>query len=169
METNPNPINTPPPAFQPAAVPAGLPARIVGLKPIAWAIFLGGVFAALQGLAILILSTSYNVTSGATGMMIVKWVFAAFLFLIARDLFQAIHGLIRGRTRIMAGVIGAILLLLLVLKYGEMLSQVRSLKYTPISFFLKIPDYGFLVVFPFTVFACLAVPFVLKKGTASPS
>lgn len=55
---------------------------------------------------------------------------------------------------------------MLILKYWEMLRQVRALKNTPISFLLKIPDYGFLVIFPFTVLACLLVPFVLKKRAA---
>lgn len=167
METNPIHTSAPQPEHQPAAaIPTSLPAKTSVLKPVAWAIFLGGLFAALQGLAILILSASYHFTSNAMGMMIVKWVLAAFLFLIARDVYRAVDGFFRKRTRIMASVIGAILLLLLIFKYGEMLRQVRSLKNTPISFLLKIPDYGFLLIFPFTVFACLTVPFVLKKRAA---
>lgn len=170
METNP--IHEDPPQLEhPTAsavstVPTSLPAKTGVRKAIAWAIFLGGLFAGLQGLAILILSAKYNVTSNATGMMFVKWILAAFLFIIARDVFQAVDGFSRKRTRIMSSVIGAILFLLLILKYWEMLRQVRALKNTPISFLLKIPDYGFLAIFPFTVLACLLVPFVLKKRAA---
>jgi hypothetical protein len=170
METNPIHEDPPQMEYQTAAavsaVQTSLPAKTGVRKAIAWAIFLGGLFAALQGLAILILSAEYHVNSNAIAMMFVKWILAAFFFIIARDVFQAVDGFSRKRTRIMASVIGAILLLVLIFKYWEMLRQVGALNNASISFLLKIPDYGFAVIFPFTVLACLAVPFVLKKRTA---
>ena len=166
METNPIHEDARQPDHQPAAAAISLPAKTGARNAISWAIFLGSLFAALQGLAILILSTTYHVTSSATGMLIVKWILAAVLFIIGWDVHRAVDGFSRKRTRIMASVIGGIMLLLLIFKYWGMLKQVSSLKNTPISFLLKIPDYGFLAVFPFTVFACLLVPVILKKRAA---
>jgi hypothetical protein len=120
-------------------------------------------------LAILVLSTSHRLASNATGMMIIKGVFGALLFVVAREAYQAVGGVFRKRTRIMASMIGILLLVLLIVQYGEMWRQAGALKNLPISFLLKIPDYGFLIIFPFTVGACLAVPFLLKKGAASKS
>jgi hypothetical protein len=42
-----------------------------------------------------------------------------------------------------------------------------TLKDVPVSFLLKLPDYGFLIIFPFTVCACFTIPLLLKKGTAA--